>query len=259
MEALRWILLGAGVVFVLIVYLLGRNRRSHTIVSDEFESGSEDLPEFSANDWHDVDGSVSDVHITAREKVDVYLKPDDADSPVYEDGQEDDYQTGLEDEEINEIEQGETDRQDNGDARQADEKNDASPEIIVLTILAKSKEGLQGDKINSVALANKLKFGSMDIYHRMGGDAKPLFSVANMVEPGSFDPVSIHDLRTPGLTFFMQLPAFGGTSHAFSDMLQCAYNVAEVLGAELCDKHRLALTEKEAERLRELAASYDSE
>lgn len=245
MEALRWILLGAGIVFVLVVYLLGRNRRSQTSVTDDFESESEELPEFSANDWHDIDDGVSGVHITARESGDVYLKP-------YED---DDLNSDTVDESGQvEPEQGEAEQQNDDDQQQG-----AAPDIIVLTVLAKTDLGLHGDKINSIALANNLKFGAMNIYHRMGGDAKALFSVANMVEPGSFDPLSIHELRTPGLTFFMQLPAFGGSSNALSDMLQCAYNVAEVLDADLCNKSRKLLNEKEAEQLRELAESYDSE
>ena len=99
----------------------------------------------------------------------------------------------------------------------------------------------------------------MGIFHRMGADAKPMFSVANMVEPGSFDPETIHELITPGITFFMQLPVFESAYDALTEMLQCAYHVSEILDADLCDKRRELLTESEAEKLRELAKHYDSE
>ena len=38
MESLRWILLAAGAIFVLVIYLLGRNRkrRNHSVI-DELE------------------------------------------------------------------------------------------------------------------------------------------------------------------------------------------------------------------------------
>ena len=248
MEALRWILLGAGVFFIILIYLLGRNRRSTIYDSDESES--ENLPEFSANNWNDVDDSIPDVHISARdEPEDEHLASDDE----YVD--EDLFET---DDDIEEHDLSDGEQVFEDDVEDADDKNKTQG-IIVLTLIARDEEGLHGDRINSAALANNLKYGYMDIFHRMGEDAKPMFSVANLVEPGSFDPETIHDLRTPGLTFFMQLPVFGSAQDALTDMLQCAYHVSELLGADLCDKHRKLLSESEAEKLRELVKHYDSE
>jgi cell division protein ZipA len=248
MESLRWILLGAGIFFVFIIYLLGRNRRPKPIGSNESES--EELPEFSANNWNDVDDNVSDVHITAREPSDVYLDSDDDDD--YDDmGEVDDMESD------DDLSDGEQVFDENNDEQNQDNQ---AQDIIVLTVIARADEGLHGDKINSAALANNLKYGYMEIFHRMGENAKPVFSVANMVEPGSFDPDTIHELRTPGLTFFMQLPVYGGkASDALTDMLQCAYQISELLDADLCDKTRQLLTESAAEDLRALAKHYDSE
>ena len=246
MESLRWILLGAGVIFVFIVYLLGRNRRPRD--SDSIEPESEELPEFSANNWDDVDGNVADVHITAREPEAAY----EDEEYVYDDVDHID----IVDDEVNDLTDGEQDFDDNH--VEQDQENTVQ-DIIVLNVIARSEEGLHGDKINSAALANKLKYGHMGIFHRMGADAKPMFSVANMVEPGSFDPETIHELITPGITFFMQLPVFESASDALTEMLQCAYHVSEILDADLCDKRRELLTESEAEKLRELAKHYDSE
>lgn len=250
MEALRWILLGAGIVFVLFIYLLGRKRRTQMFASNEHES--EELPEFTANNWRDGDDVVADVHISAREPSDEYLDPDD------------DYDG--DDVDSHDVDSDESSNENLSDANQIfdepqeqQDQEQASQDIIVLTVIARAEEGLHGDKINSAALANKLKYGYMDIFHRMGENAKPVFSVANMVEPGSFDPETIHDLRTPGLTFFMQLPVFGKASDVLTDMMQCAYQVAELLDADLCNRQRQLLTQSEAEELRELAKHYDSE
>ena len=58
----------------------------------------------------------------------------------------------------------------------------------------------------------------------------------------------------------MQLPVYGGkASDALTDMLQCAYQISELLDADLCDKKRQSLTESAAEDLRALAKHYDSE
>lgn len=255
MELLRWILLGAGIIFVLIVYLLGRNRRSNSIDADQIES--DELPEFSANNAHDDNEVLSDVHITARHAKDVYQKDD-----------EDDYiDDRLSDAFLDEASIPEDDNRLNDESVDSEVDEDSSGEdspsdIIILTVISRAESELHGDKINSAALANNLRFGDMNIFHRIGDDAKSLFSMTNMVEPGHFDPATIHELRTPGLTFFLQLPVGSGAvsaSAALTDLLQCAYQVAELLGAELCNKQRKPLTENEAEQLRELAKSYDSE
>ena len=61
MESLRWILLAVGIVFVVVIYFLGRSRRqrNHSMV-DELE---DDLPEFSARSLDDVDEGVGQVRI----------------------------------------------------------------------------------------------------------------------------------------------------------------------------------------------------
>jgi hypothetical protein len=64
-ESLRWILLAAGIVFVLVIYMLGRSRRrrNHSLV-DELEAEQKDsLPEFSAQNLDDVDEGVGAVRI----------------------------------------------------------------------------------------------------------------------------------------------------------------------------------------------------
>ena len=253
MEALRWILLGVGVFFVLFIYFLGRSRRSTVYDSNEIES--EDLPEFSANNWNDVDDDIADVHISAREvSEEEYLSSDDEYDFDNDDTCEADNLTeDIMGDDLSDAVQ--------GFDEDSEESNKISntQTIIVLMLISRDSDGLHGDKINSVALANNLKYGYMNIFHRLGGDAKPLFSLANMVEPGSFDPQTIHELRTPGLTYFMQLPVFGSASDALSDMLQCAYRMSELLNADLCDKHKQLLTESEAEKLREIAKHYDSE
>ena len=263
MELLRWILLGAGLFFVLIVYLLGRNRRSNSIDTDQIES--DELPEFTANNAHDVNDVLSDVHITARHSKDVYQEAEE------DDFVEDDYiDDSLSDAFLDEVSNtaNENTLTDEPSVSEIDDvTEDSSDEnspsdIIILTVISRADSELHGDKINSAALANNLRFGDMNIFHRIGDDATSLFSMTNMVEPGHFDPATIHELRTPGLTFFLQLPVGRGASSAtaaLTDLLQCAYQVAEILGADLCNRQRKVLTEKEAEQLRELAKRYDSE
>jgi len=106
---------------------------------------------------------------------------------------------------------------------------------------------LTGDKINSAAQANGLVFGSMNIFHHLDADEQTIFSLANMVEPGNFDPDSIHEMTTTGLTVFMQLSNLKNPADDFDEMLRCAYHISEMLDANLCNQNRQPITQADAE------------
>lgn len=134
----------------------------------------------------------------------------------------------------------------------------STTDIIVLYIMAKAEQKFPGDKINSAAKANRLIFGEMNIFHRLSDDGESIYGLANMIEPGSFDPENIHDLHTPGLTLFMQISEVADPEAAFIDMLQCAYHMAEMLDGQLCNRRRQPLTQSDAEQYRELVAGIDA-
>ena len=61
MESLRWVLLVVGIVFVLAIYIIGRNgRRKKSMTIDQFD---DDIPEFSARNLDDVDEGVGEVKV----------------------------------------------------------------------------------------------------------------------------------------------------------------------------------------------------
>ena len=264
MENLRWILLAAGIFFVLAIYFVGRQRRRNN--SSDLFNTKEDLPEFTARDWDDLDEGVGEVRVVARENSetdfseDLSVEPtsgrDDA-SDVLESGydQEDDLQ--LNDDLFVLTEEVEPSTVAN-DEVDISIQTDPNIDIIVLYILAKSSDPLAGDKINSVAQANSLEFGRMNIFHRLDENGKTLFSMANMNEPGNFDPDSIHDLKTSGLTMFMQLSNLSNPSDDFDEMLRCAYHISEMLGASLCNQNRQPITQADAEYYRNLISEKEN-
>lgn len=231
MESLRWILLAAGVVFVIAIYILGRNRRQRqNSMVDELE---DDLPEFSAQDLNDVDEGVGEVRIISGA------------GPVADDFVSDDTITDHQDDHLDqsgsknvEADRGVDDEQQSSD----------HSDIIVLYILSKGDKPLIGSQINSSAQAMGLSFGAMNIFHYQP-DGRSVFSLANMLEPGSFDADTIHDLKTTGLTVFMQMKA-GDPLDDLTEMLQRSYQLAGLLGARLCNHKRKPLTEQDAENYR---------
>ena len=256
MDNFRWILLAVGILFIVIVYLISRkNKRDFYQDDDDF---TEDLPEINATNWDDLDEGVGEVRIIARANDDISLTEDAEPASTFYD---DTYQAATE---PNVADDSETETgQQPEPATPAEARPEPEPEskaelaetVLVLNILARDGSTLSGKSINSVAHANSMEFGEMNIYHRMDENHQPLFSMVNMVKPGSFDPATIHELQTPGISLFMQLPGPVDASDAFSEMLQTAHHMAEVLEARLCDRRRQPMTETVAEEYRNIAAS----
>ena len=237
MESLRWILLAAGAVFILVIYILGRNRRRRTHHANE-ESFEDDLPDFSAQNLDNFEQGVGEVRVVAddalfSEDIDPITASANIDSSNYVDD------PSSENEIVEE---------------QTREKQNKTSDIVVLYILPKPGQELYGAHINSSAQAMGLTFGEMNIFHYKDG-SRNVFGLANMLEPGCFDPDTIHDLKTNGLTVFMQ---FAGSDPLddLTEMLQRSYQLAGLLDARLCNHKREPLTEQDAENYRQWASKF---
>ena len=92
-------------------------------------------------------------------------------------------------------------------------------------------------------LRNGLKFGDMNIFHRIQPASKVVqFSVASAVEPGTFDLSAMEAFRTPGVSFFLQMPGPEEPLGVFEDMLAVTRDVAASLSADLKDEHQSVMT-----------------
>ena len=274
MDNFRWILLAVGIFIIVIIYLISRKNKRDFYQDDD--KLSEDLPEINTSNWDDFDEGVGEVRIIARSNDDDSLtvetdsaKTDFDKSHIKE---PESYKADEYEPEINI--QAESELQPEFEPQpqpqpepEPEPEHEPEPEIkaeaepaetvIVFNILAREGLTLSGESINSVALANDMVFGDMDIYHRMDEDNTSVFSLVNMVKPGSFDPSTIHELNTPGITLFLQLPGPPNAGDAFDDMLHTVQRMSEMLDARLCDRGRQPLTDSAVEEYRKTAASFD--
>jgi cell division protein ZipA len=130
-------------------------------------------------------------------------------------------------------------------------------EVIVLTVLAQGRKKLRGPLLLKALQDCGLNHGDMDIFHyHVEGHDTPLFSVANVLEPGRFVLSEIAQLETPGVALFMQLPTVMPGAEALQLMLEKARQLAAQLGAELCDGQRQPLDDEAAAALEKRAASF---
>lgn len=246
MEPLRWILLLAGIFFVVLIYVLGRKRRrrKNDSINDNLE---DELPAFSAKDSDDINAGIGNVEIVTSKNAD-----DDFDVLLADHGN----QSGSEQESSN----ASTGNAAAGDAKAKRGSPSKTPanktpaNIVVLYILPKQGEELIGSRINSSVQAMGLVFGDMDIYHYQPRN-RSIFSIANMLEPGSFDVDNLDELKTSGLTVFMQITR-GDPLGDLTEMLQRSYQLAGLLGARLCNSKRQPLTEQDAEDYRKRVKEF---
>ncbi|MEM7217240.1 MAG: cell division protein ZipA C-terminal FtsZ-binding domain-containing protein [Pseudomonadota bacterium] len=129
-------------------------------------------------------------------------------------------------------------------------------ELVVLTVLAKSRP-FQGCDLLELFLRNGIKFGDMNIFHRVDPATKAnQYSVASAEEPGVFDLRAMDSQEFRGLCFFMRLPGPGAPTKIFTDMLTVAEKLAKQLDGEVCDEQRNRLTRQSTEHYRQRVAEF---
>ena len=132
--------------------------------------------------------------------------------------------------------------------------------IVTLFVAARDGEQIQGSNLVVAAEKAGLTFGDMGIFHRLISgrpEAGPIFSMANMVKPGSFDMRGVDSLETPGVSFFMTLPGPLAALDAWEAMLPTAQRLAELLDANVLDEDRNALGRQRIAHLRDELRAWD--
>ena len=129
--------------------------------------------------------------------------------------------------------------------------------IISLRVATKGGLLLNGLDIVKALMDAGLMHGSFQIFHRMAKNTEvPVFSVASLLEPGTFDLSKLESMNTPGLTFFMVLPGELDGIEVFNDMLATARGIAERTNCELLDEKGGALTAQGAGYIRDEIVRY---
>jgi cell division protein ZipA len=159
-------------------------------------------------------------------------------------------------------------RADERDARgEPDASDDDSPartaparpaqKIIAMRVNAVAPSRLDGARLRDAIMAEGLEFGRYDIFHRLHTNGRPIFSVASLREPGSFDLDAMPATAYPGVALFMVLPGPVSAAEAVDEMVFTARALAAQLGGALADERGAPLTPLRVGRLREDALEFE--
>jgi len=130
-------------------------------------------------------------------------------------------------------------------------------ELLILNVLAPDGSRFTGAELFAALRGRGLKFGNMNIFHRVDPLSKIVqYSVANVVEPGTFDVADMDEFRSPGLCFFLQLPGPEHPADVLEDMFEVASSVSADLRGELKDEQRNFLTPQMVEHYRQRIMDY---
>ena len=124
--------------------------------------------------------------------------------------------------------------------------------VIAIRLMARGRMGFPGEKLILALREQGLRHGQFGIFHRMNEDeSHSLFSVASLIEPGSFDLSHVKTDEFPGVSMFLVLPGPDDAVDIFDDMLTIGRNLSQNLDGELLDEHGNRLSIQRERYLRE--------
>jgi cell division protein ZipA len=125
--------------------------------------------------------------------------------------------------------------------------------IVTIRILSRAGAPFRAEDLVLALREAGLRHGRFGIFHAHVSDSDdtPVFSVASLTEPGSFDLTRVHTDVYQGVSLFLGLPGPVEGVTAFESMVNAARAVAKRLDGNLVDEHGSTLSVQRERYLRE--------
>jgi cell division protein ZipA len=120
-------------------------------------------------------------------------------------------------------------------------------DIFIFNVVARDGSRLGGHELLQFFLTSGFRYGHMNIFHRhenSDGTGEVLFSIANMMSPGTFDLDSMEQFQSKGISFFLTAPNDKiDVKKAFDLMLRAVVQIADEFECDVLNEQREVLTE----------------
>lgn len=130
--------------------------------------------------------------------------------------------------------------------------------IVTIRILSRGTTPFPAEQLVLALREAGLRHGRYGIFHchTAENDDAPIFSVASLTEPGSFDLTRLRTDVYQGVSLFMGLPGPVDGLEAFEAMVAAARAVARQLDGNLVDEHGSTFSVQRERYLREELIQY---
>jgi cell division protein ZipA len=132
-----------------------------------------------------------------------------------------------------------------------------SQKILAIRVTASAPARFDGAELLAALRSEGLGFGRYEIFHRLHDDGRPIYSVASLREPGTFDIEAMPTTYYPGVAMFAVLPGPVPAAEAFDEMIFSARALATHLNGSLADERGAPLTALRVGKLREEALEFE--
>jgi len=126
------------------------------------------------------------------------------------------------------------------------------PKLIQFSVVACADEGFNGADLKVAFDRVGLEYGSVQVFERLDANRLVDFTVASMVEPGTFPKDNLEKFSCPGIVFFMQPGEVDNPLAVFEDFIQTINFMAKELDGVKWDHQRQLLTEETIQEFRSL-------
>lgn len=123
-------------------------------------------------------------------------------------------------------------------------------DVIPVYLIANHADGFSGHELSEQFARYNFEFGEMDVYHHTDARGQIVFSLMNGVAPGTFDPSTLAEQRTPAIALFLRLPITRQPTLVLEQFLDLAYRMADALNATVLDDRREELSTESVDRMR---------
>jgi len=119
------------------------------------------------------------------------------------------------------------------------------PQLIQFSIVARKDEGFNGAELKAAFDRVGLVYGeSVQVFERLDDNNLVDFTVASMVNPGTFPAYNLEAFSCPGIVFFMQPRVLDDPAAVFENLIQTMRFLSADLDGMILDHQRRPLTDE---------------
>ena len=238
-DTVRLILILVGITVMAGIYLWGRFKDPLTAsLKNLFSAKESDESSAAGEDYQDPDEYF-------EESVRVISSGSDhRREPIF---------TGLDADVDYHEDESELDGEDAVDSIPPNDEPGGAPFLIQVSVIAGSGSFFNGTELKQALLENDLLYGDMGIFHRYNHDlTQTLFSVASLVEPGTFPIDDMASFECPGIVLFFQTARVSDPLATYDDLVNTSRELAQQLNGIQWDETRQPLGASKIAHMRNL-------